>query len=118
MRVVVCGGRDFTDSDLVFRTLNELHDATPITDLAHGGAPGADTIAGQWMLRTGRQPVVFLADWGKHGRAAGPIRNAKMLAELNPDLVVAFPGGRGTADMVAMAKAAGVKVMEVKLVLL
>ena len=47
----------------------------------------------------------FKADWDKFGRAAGPIRNAQMLREGKPDLVVAFPGGRGTANMVAQAKA-------------
>ena len=46
-------------------------------------------------------------------RGAGPERNARMLAEGRPDLVVAFPGGTGTADMVRRAKAAGVRVVEV-----
>ena len=44
---------------------------------------------------------------------AGPRRNARMLAEGKPDLVVAFPGGRGTADMVSKARAAKVEVMEI-----
>jgi len=48
-----------------------------------------------------------------HGRAAGPVRNAQMLAEGKPDFVVAFPGGRGTADMCKQARARGVKVVEV-----
>jgi len=49
------------------------------------------------------------ADWETHGRAAGPIRNEKMLT-WKPDLVVAFPGGVGTADLVRRAEAAGVPV--------
>ena len=57
---------------------------------------------------------IFPADWIRHGRAAGPIRNEQMLREGCPDLVVAFhddPGlGRGTADMVRRALAAGVPV--------
>jgi len=57
---------------------------------------------------------VFLANWRTHGKAAGPIRNQQMLDEGRPHLVVAFPGGTGTADMVRRAKAAGVPVMEVE----
>ncbi|HVM95122.1 MAG TPA: hypothetical protein VMT89_01980, partial [Candidatus Acidoferrales bacterium] len=52
----------------------------------------------------------FMADWRRNGRAAGPIRNQQMLTEGKPDLVVAFPGGRGTRDMVNKAKAANVAV--------
>jgi hypothetical protein len=51
-----------------------------------------------------------MADWNTHGRAAGPIRNQRMLDEVKPELVVAFPGGRGTADMVRRAREAGVNV--------
>jgi len=57
---------------------------------------------------------VFPADWETHGKAAGPIRNQRMLDEGRPDLVVAFPGGRGTSDMVARAKRAGVEVMMIE----
>ena len=53
----------------------------------------------------------YPADWQKHGRAAGPIRNQQMLDEGKPDLVVAFDGGRGTADMIARAEKAGVRVV-------
>jgi hypothetical protein len=51
------------------------------------------------------------ADWHWHGRAAGPIRNQKML-DWGPDLVVAFAGGDGTACMMRLARAAGVEVIE------
>jgi hypothetical protein len=51
------------------------------------------------------------ANWRKYGPAAGPIRNQQML-DWGPDLVVAFAGGTGTAGMVALARAAGVPVIE------
>jgi ABC-type Fe3+-hydroxamate transport system substrate-binding protein len=108
MRVLVCGGRDFSDRELVYETLLDLHPSVIIT----GGAEGADRLAYDWAC-----PVVptetYKADWTKHGRAAGPIRNQRMLDESKPDVVVAFPGGRGTADMVRRARAAGVRVMEI-----
>lgn len=52
---------------------------------------------------------VHPADWGRYGKAAGPIRNQEML-ESGIDLVIALPGGRGTADMVRRAEGAGVPV--------
>jgi hypothetical protein len=113
MRVLVCGGRDFQNSAFVFKTLDNIHNETPITEVMQGGAKGADTLARDWARsKNGIKRWVCNADWEKHGKAAGPIRNARML-EWEPDLVVAFPGGRGTANMVQQARAAGVEVVEV-----
>lgn len=112
MKVLVCGGRDFTNEAFICGRLDRLHAETPITALMQGGARGADTIAGQWARsKAGIQRFVCRADWETHGKRAGPIRNARML-EWKPDLVVAFPGGRGTADMVRQAQAAGVPVQQ------
>lgn len=112
MRVLVCGGRDFTNVAYIWTKLDRLHAEHPITHLIHGGARGADTIAGDWAkTKPGIERYVCRADWEKHGKAAGPKRNARML-EWKPDLVVAFPGGRGTADMVRRSKEAGVEVKE------
>jgi len=112
MRVLVCGGREYADSERVYTTLSAIHVITPITVIIHGGAKGADLLAEEWA--DGDQVVthVFSANWAAFGRSAGPIRNSHMLEYGQPDLVVAFPGGRGTADMVFKAKAAGVEVME------
>lgn len=57
----------------------------------------------------------FRADWEQCGRQAGPLRNARMLAEGRPDAVIAFPGGKGTADMVRKARAAGLPVVEARI---
>lgn len=54
----------------------------------------------------------YPAEWDKHGKAAGFIRNQDML-DSGVDVVVAFPGGRGTADMVRRARKAGVEVVEI-----
>ncbi|VWB07532.1 DUF2493 domain-containing protein [Burkholderia lata] len=116
IKVIVCGGREYQDRERVFSVLDSIHAETPITVLIQGGARGADDMAFQWGLRSkgsGMELITVHAEWKKHGRRAGPIRNAQMLEE-NPHLVVAFPGGRGTADMVRQAKAAGVPVMEVE----
>lgn len=108
MRLLVCGGRDFTDRDWLYSVLDDIKPAVVI----HGAAPGADTLAGDWAKERGVPVEAYPADWDKHGRAAGPIRNSRMLREGKPDLVLAFPGGRGTANMVKQAGQAGVGVMK------
>jgi hypothetical protein len=80
------------------------------TLLIAGGASGADTLAARWAQDRGVPTQVYMAEWERLGREAGPIRNQRMLTEGKPDLVVAFPGGKGTANMVAQARAAGVRV--------
>lgn len=112
MRVIICGGRNFSEPAQVHRELDRIHAERSISVLMEGGATGVDRFAFEWHC--GKLPMLcerWEADWGKHGRAAGPIRNQRMLDEGKPDLVVAFPGGRGTADMVRRAKAAGVEVL-------
>ena len=115
MRVLVCGGRDFGDGARLCAELAVLHAQTPFTCLIHGAAKGADEMAGAWASSRNIQVAVFQADWETYRRAAGPIRNKQMLDEGKPDLVVAFPGGRGTANMVKQALAAGVTVRQVAL---
>lgn len=117
MRVLVCGGRDFDDAALLEQTLNDIHSERRISTIIHGAARGADTFAGIWArTRVASGPVLEIscpAHWKLHGKGAGPIRNNYMLTVHKPDLVVAFPGGNGTADMVRRAKAAGVPVREI-----
>jgi hypothetical protein len=113
MRVLVCGGRDFKDEALLRSVLARHHAKTPFIEVIHGAYRGADTLADIWARSNGVQPRPFPADWIKYGYRAGPIRNQKMLDQAKPDLVIAFPGGDGTADMVRRALAAGVEVLEV-----
>jgi hypothetical protein len=112
--VLACGGRDFDDLGTVWSNLDVLHHFRGIRLLIEGGAAGADLLASQWATANNVPSKRFAADWKKHGRAAGPIRNRQMLDEGKPDLVVAFPGGRGTADMVRAAQEAGIEVMDVR----
>lgn len=111
-RVLVCGGRDYQNMRKVARVLDALEPRPTL--IIQGGAFGADACASEWAYTRNVLEHQFPADWKKHGRAAGPIRNQQMIDQGKPDLVVAFPGGPGTADMVRRAKAAGVKVIEVK----
>jgi len=109
MRVLVCGGRDFDNIDAVFEKLDEIHAIKSITCIIEGGAKGADYLASRWSAyRNIPDHERFSADWALYGKAAGFIRNQKMIDKGRPDYFVAFPGGRGTADMVRRLRAAGI----------
>lgn len=114
MRVLVCGGRDYQNTAMVEWALDTLNQLYAITDVIHGDARGADTLAGLWAYGLGISVHRYPANWNLHGKAAGGLRNQQMIDEAFPDYVVAFPGGRGTADMVRRAKAAGLTVWEIK----
>ena len=113
MRVLVCGGRNYDDEALLHRTLTELHLGHPFSVLIEGGARGADLLAREWAEGMAVRVQTFEADWSTYGGSAGPIRNRQALTDGQPDLVVAFPGGRGTADMVGAAERRGVRVMKI-----
>lgn len=108
-RIIVCGGRDYRDERTIRTVLSVLYGAEV---LVHGDARGADRMAASVGADLGFTTEPWPADWNAHGKAAGPIRNQQML-DAGADLVVAFPGGRGTEDMVRRARAAGVTVLRV-----
>lgn len=113
-RVLICGGRTFRDADRVWSVLDHyLREADDFECVIHGAAPGADTIAAEWADARGIRVLPYPADWNGLGNSAGHVRNAQMLREGKPSLVIAFPGGRGTANMVDRAKRAGLTVLEI-----
>lgn len=113
MKVLVCGGRDYSDRERVNAVLDKLHTEATIETIIEGGARGADRLAREWALSLPVQVETYEADWGAFGSFAGPMRNKVMLAEGEPDLVIAFPGSAGTRDMVRKARKAGVEVVEI-----
>ena len=110
-RILVCGGRDFTDEARVFAVLDEARQwfAKDFCIIV-GGAKGADRFGGVWAEARGVCCILVRAPWTYYGLSAGPIRNRWMLNFCKPDLVVAFPGGNGTKDMVDISRSAGVAV--------
>lgn len=111
MRVLVTGGRVFQDRDWLWAGLDLLHSYAPgISEIIEGGAPGADVRAQEWARHRGVRCTTMHADWDKHGRSAGFIRNIEM-ARLMPAIVLACPGGKGTAHMVETARAHNLKVV-------
>jgi YspA, cpYpsA-related SLOG family len=104
VRVIICGGRDYADRDTFMRAMDRIDaEHGPIHCVVHGAARGADTLAKFWAHSNERPETPVPAKWRLYGPAAGPIRNAEML-DILPDLVIAFPGGRGTANMVEQTR--------------
>jgi hypothetical protein len=133
--VLVCGGRNYgrvpantpthkleeaqdkadQERQMLFDFLDLLHKKRPITLIVQGYAEGADKLAHEWSVdrgvrSTGTKYRITSSMWNKMGKGAGFIRNKKMRDEQLPDLVVAFPGGNGTANMVRIAERAGTNV--------
>lgn len=113
-KVLVCGGRDYDNRDQLFRVLDAAHMANPIILLIHGDAKGADALAKEWAHNSGVFCQAYPANWKELGKAAGPIRNRLMLEDGKPHIVIAFPGGSGTADMIKRAETADVPVVRVR----
>lgn len=116
-RILVCGGRDYGNKDRLFHDLDALNRTLDVLNVGietviHGGASGADALAAAWAYHHHIGQMEFKADWDTHGPAAGPIRNQNMLEVGRPDAVVAFPGGRGTEDMMRRAAKAGLPVIK------
>lgn len=108
MRLIVCGGRNYGDRSTINRHLDILSPNLVIT----GAARGADQLAEEWARLRGVPLVSVPALWGAEGRSAGVRRNQRMLDLGIADGVLAFPGGRGTSDMVRRARKAGLIVAD------
>ena len=118
-KILVSGGRDFNNWELLRDTLyiacrdrgwesppDEYGNSLPNVIIVHGGARGADDLADQWAVVNWCVVEEYKADWKHEGKAAGPIRNKRMLETSKPDLILAFPmpNSVGTWDLVQAAK--------------
>lgn len=104
MKVLICGDREWSDEKSIRKRIEKIPKGSTII---HGAARGADSIAGNIAEELGFKVISVKADWKKYYRAAGPIRNRKML-DMKPDLVIAFHSNieesKGTKDCVTEAK--------------
>ena len=121
LRVLICGGRTYRNYDKVVEVLDHIdnncespYTIGPISCIISGGAAGADTLAAQYAKEKNIPLEQYDASWYLYGSKAGFWRNKEMLEEGQPDLVVAFPGGPGTAHMVKIAKKANVEILEIE----
>lgn len=112
---LICGGRNFDNRDFLFDKLDELNRRFCFSCIVTGGAKGADRLAHLWAAKTKIDAKVYPANWERHGKMAGILRNREMLKIADPDLIIAFPGGTGTADMIKISKRAGKEVIEIEI---
>lgn len=112
MRLLVCGSRKYFDREAVFGALHYLAETYGWLTIIEGGATGADRLAREWAVLCYHGVVTIPAEWDLNGKAAGLLRNEKMITSGKPDGVVAFPGGPGTADMKRRALAHGLPLWE------
>ena len=110
-RILVCGGRNYKDRERVFSVLSAAVQWFDINFvIIEGGATGPDWYSKEWAHAHGHPCIEMKAAWDFYGQGAGAIRNQLMLTHAMPDLLIAFPGGTGTRDMIARCKKAGVTV--------
>ncbi len=116
MKILVTGSRDWSSREAIWDAISGACDPhwreCPYdVVLIHGGARGADTIAGEYATYEGIEVIVCLADWNKYGKSAGVIRNNHML-DMDPDVVLAFQRNksRGTQHCIGEARRRGIPV--------
>ena len=113
MKVIVCGGRDYTptkeDEQKLLTVLKWLRP----DEVVHGACSGVDQWAGEIAKAAGFETAEFPADWLKHGRKGGPLRNSQMAFYVKSHgggVCLAFPGGAGTRNMIEQARDYGIVV--------
>lgn len=125
MNILVCGGRNYKNKEKLFKVLDlflpepeydeYLQQIPPSLIIIQGGATGADALAREWSDLHRIDGIEHPAEWDKYGKAAGPIRNTKMINDgYGVDLVIAFKGGAGTKDLINKALVKGIIVLRVE----
>ena len=114
MKVIIAGSRSISDHKKVSRAIKLAMSAgIKFDEVVTGGAKGVDTVAHRLAEAVDVPTSVFNADWGKHGKAAGPIRNRRM-ADYADALVAVWDGeSRGTRDMIRQARKTGLEIFVV-----
>ncbi len=124
IRILICGGRTFSKlarlryvveslirNQLAAAGLDSQLDFDQVW-VVHGNAIGADRLAGATALALGCTVIAVPANWWKYPKAGGPIRNQRMLDQFEPNVVLAFSGGKGTANMVELARKRKIDVID------
>lgn len=108
MKTIIAGSRDINSEEIVKAAIKQS--GFVISEVVCGGAQGVDEVGRRLAIYNQIPTKLFPADWSKHGKAAGPIRNAQM-AEYADALIAVWDGkSRGTKNMIEEAKKRGLKV--------
>lgn len=117
--VLICGGRNLNNiivwewlEKYAIKKLEEhFNSHIKIDKVITGGALGADRGGSQWAISNNLYLIEFLANWKKYGKSAGIIRNKEMLNIGNPNIIIAFPGGNGTNNMIKISREKGIEII-------
>lgn len=112
MRLLVAGGRHLDDVALIHNALTLIHRRQAVRVLIHGGHTFLGVAAEDWARERDAHVLRYPANWRMHGKRAEGIRNAFMLGDSRPDLVLALPGGGDTRTLVLSAMARGLTVLD------
>ncbi|BCJ04235.1 hypothetical protein PRtIB026_A07220 [Pseudomonas sp. RtIB026] len=111
MRVLICAGRNYADSQRCRQALDALQRQQPIRVLIHGGSQHLGGEIEGWAREQGADIVRYPPNWQLHGKLAERLRNVFMLRDSRPDLVLALPGGDDTEELLARARGSGIPVL-------
>ncbi|TVR36947.1 MAG: DUF2493 domain-containing protein [Cryomorphaceae bacterium] len=111
MKVIIAGGRNFEDYVGLCLACDKALLHSKVSEVVSGAAHGADKLGEKYAAENGYFIRQFPANWSKHGRGAGPVRNAQMAGYA--DMLIAFWDGvsSGTKNMIDTAKRAGLEVI-------
>ena len=110
MKVIIAGGREFNNYDLLCESCNKELATFESIEIVSGGAKGADKLGEQYANENGYDIKKFLPEWAKYGKGAGVKRNEEMAKYA--EVLIAFWDGKskGTKSMIDLAKRYGLKV--------
>lgn len=111
--VLVFGGREYEEADKVFKELDRLDKKRHIDAILQGWARGADVLGEAWAAKRQRICICVPAEWLKYRKAAGPIRNLRMLDLFVPNFAMGFhddiKNSKGTKNMAERCEKRGFK---------
>lgn len=110
MRVIIAGGREFSDYDLLKSSCDQLFKGERIECILSGKALGADSLGEKYAKENSIRLEPYPANWSRYGKSAGPRRNAEMTR--NADWLVAFWDRKspGTQSMISLAEFAKLRI--------
>jgi hypothetical protein len=115
MRLLVCGGREYTDEHQINTALDQVCEKYKLrpADLVviHGGAVGTDRLAKKWAILNGATDEPYYPEYKAYGKQAPLYRNQRMIDIGKPDRALVFPGQKGTLDMATRLVKAGIPIL-------
>jgi len=112
-RVWVAGGRNYKDARRLCQVLDRYREKHDVGIIITGAQTGTDTLAEQYAREHEIAYIGVPAQWSKYGKRAGPLRNERIAAFFAPAVLIAFPGGPGTASAIKIAREYEIQVYEI-----